>query len=116
MEKKPIEPPKFKGKGEHSVLQLEKICEQFEEYFHQQKTTGSWVSVSERLPEINQHVLVLRTNPNIVTTGYIHKYGHWIWSNLNGSTHKADNTYKITHWMPMPEAPAMKVAKQTKEN
>lgn len=64
-----------------------------------------WVAVSERLPEINQHVLVLRSSPNVVTTGYIHKYGHWIWSNLNGSTHKADHIYKVTHWMPLPEPP-----------
>ena len=64
-----------------------------------------WVAVTERLPQINQHVLVVRTNPNVVTTGYIHKYGHWVWSNLNGSTHKADHIYKITHWMPMPEPP-----------
>ena len=64
-----------------------------------------WVAVSERLPEIGKHVLVLRTSPNVVVTGYIHKYGHWIWSNLNGSTHKADHIYKITHWMPLPEPP-----------
>ena len=64
-----------------------------------------WVAVLDRLPEINQHVLVVRTNPNIVTTGYIHKYVHWIWSNLNGSTHKADHIYKVTHWMPLPEPP-----------
>ena len=64
-----------------------------------------WVAVLDRLPEINQHVLVVRTNPNIVTTGYIHKRGHWIWSNLNGSTHKEDHIYKVTHWMPLPEPP-----------
>lgn len=64
-----------------------------------------WVAVSERLPETKQHVLVLRTNPNIVTTGYVHEYGHWIWSNLNGSTHKADHIYKVTHWMALPEPP-----------
>jgi hypothetical protein len=30
------EQPYFKGKGEHSVMELEKICEQFSEYCHQQ--------------------------------------------------------------------------------
>lgn len=78
------------------------------EYENQPSCLGAvmhWVAVSDRLPEINQHVLVLRNNPNIVTTGYIHKYGHWIWSNLNGSTHKADHIYKVTHWMPLPEPP-----------
>jgi hypothetical protein len=63
----------------------------------------NWISVKEYLPEKNKHVLVLRTNPNVVVTGYIHEYGHWIWSNLNGSTHKADSSYKITHWRPLPE-------------
>ena len=28
--------PYFKGKGEHSVKELEDICEQFSEYCHQQ--------------------------------------------------------------------------------
>ena len=31
------EQPYFKGKGEHSVMELEKICEQFKEYCHQQQ-------------------------------------------------------------------------------
>jgi hypothetical protein len=30
------EQPYFKGKGEHSVKELEDICEQFAEYCHQQ--------------------------------------------------------------------------------
>lgn len=29
--------PHYKGKGNHSVEQLEKICEQFKEYVHQQQ-------------------------------------------------------------------------------
>ena len=73
----------------------------------QQTAVIGWVAVSERLPEPKKHVLVLRTNPNIVTTGYLHEWGHWIWSNLNGSTHKADHIYKVTHWMPLPEPPCL---------
>jgi hypothetical protein len=29
--------PHFKGKGNHSVKELENICEQFNEYLHQQQ-------------------------------------------------------------------------------
>ena len=67
--------------------------------------SSQWISVEDRLPEINQNVLVIRTNPNVVTNGYIHERGHWIWSNLRGSTHKADGFHAITHWMPMPSPP-----------
>jgi hypothetical protein len=31
------EQPFFEGKGNHSVKQLEEICEQFKEYVHQQQ-------------------------------------------------------------------------------
>lgn len=32
-----ISEPQFKGKGNHSVKELETICEQFKEYIHQQQ-------------------------------------------------------------------------------
>lgn len=32
-----VEQPFFEGKGNHSVAQLEAICEQFKEYVHQQQ-------------------------------------------------------------------------------
>jgi len=32
-----VKKPFFEGKGNHSVAQLEAICEQFEEYVHQQQ-------------------------------------------------------------------------------
>lgn len=32
-----VEQPFFEGKGNHSVKQLEEICEQFKEYIHQQQ-------------------------------------------------------------------------------
>lgn len=30
------ERPRYKGKGNHSILQLEAICKQFEDYVHEQ--------------------------------------------------------------------------------
>ena len=95
---------------ERLALELRQKVEEIHKLLEENESlsaTMQWVSVTERLPEINQQVLVLGTNPNIVTTGYIHKYGHWIWSSLNGSTHKADHIYKITHWMPLPEPPSI---------
>ena len=65
-------------------------------------SNDKWISVKEYLPEIEKPVLVLRTNTNVVVSGYIHERGHWIWSNMKGSTHKADNFHKITHWRPFP--------------
>ena len=32
-----VEQPYFKGNGNHSVSQLEAICEQYKEYIHQQQ-------------------------------------------------------------------------------
>lgn len=32
-----VEQPFFKGQGEHSVRELELLCEQFKEYIHQQQ-------------------------------------------------------------------------------
>lgn len=32
-----VKQPHYKGKGNHSVAQLEQICEQYEEYVHQQQ-------------------------------------------------------------------------------
>ena len=34
---KPIEQPYYKGRGNHSVNELEAICEQYKEYVHQLK-------------------------------------------------------------------------------
>lgn len=64
-----------------------------------------WISVEDTIPNIEQNVLVLRTNPTVVTNGYIHERGHWIWSNMRGSTHK-EEYHKITHWQPLPEPPS----------
>ncbi len=63
-----------------------------------------WISVNDRLPEVERNVLVVRTNPNVVVSGYIHIRGYWIWHNLRGSTHR-EGFHEITHWMTMPEPP-----------
>lgn len=31
-----VKQPFFKGKGEHNIKELEELCEQFQEYCHQQ--------------------------------------------------------------------------------
>lgn len=75
----------------------------------------NWISVEERLPQVNERVLVLFNGKTIEFSAYetqderiaewleeetgplpewIPRGDHWIWG---------DN--KITHWMPLPEPP-----------
>lgn len=65
------------------------------------EAANKWIDVGDKLPEIEKPVLVLRTNPNVVVSGYIHERGHWVWSDMKGSTHKESDFHKITHWRPI---------------
>lgn len=76
-----------------------------ENNFAKQPIANEWVKVEDGLPEKETPVLVLRTNPNVVTSGYIHERGHWVWSNMRGDTNKENALHKITHWMPLPHPP-----------
>ena len=74
-----------------------------------------WISVEDRLPEDNLNVLVYAIGDNensvIAMTGYTHKmYGY----NIEGWRSPWQYffyEYKITHWMPLPEAPKEDVKK-----
>ena len=55
-----------------------------------------WISVEDRLPEKWQRVLV-NYNGNVCIS----------WQNANGTWFECWND-KVTHWMPLPEAPKMK--------
>ena len=74
-----------------------------------------WISVEDRLPEDNLNVLVYAIGNNknsvIAMTGYTHKmYGY----NIDGWRSPWQYffyEYKITHWMPLPEAPKEDVKK-----
>lgn len=64
-----------------------------------------WISVKDRLPETGNDVLIVRTNPSFTTSGYMHHYGHWVITNLRGSSYKESPLHKVTHWMPLPQPP-----------
>jgi len=67
-----------------------------------------WIPVSERLPEEGVAVIIQCTGHRVSTTGYIHKRGHWIISNQEGSTYKESNMHIVTHWQPLPPKPKSK--------
>lgn len=60
-----------------------------------------WISVEERLPEIEQIVLCCL---GLVQNVYTYK-GNNIWEDSYGYYQKDE---PITHWMPLPEPPKMK--------
>lgn len=53
-----------------------------------------WISVKDRLPENEKHVLI--TGNNTVYVGY---YFYDSWTDLDG------RTVSISHWQPLPEPP-----------
>lgn len=82
----------------------------------QESTIGGWISVKDKLPELNQWVLVYAVGK---IDGFIGEHtieickrfiqhifpsspGHEIWSSPYQYFH---TDYEITHWMPLPEPP-----------
>ena len=82
-----------------------------------QQTESQWISVEERLPEENCHVLVACGGGNVATTFYAtdhsffnHAHGYKLSRKVHGKYSKhfelaRQYRYKITHWMPLPPAP-----------
>lgn len=63
-----------------------------------------WISVEERLPELNQGVLIYFKG--YITGGHIIKVDHLIKYHNNPAEWKyTQGLSKITHWMPLPEPP-----------
>ena len=65
------------------------------------------VSVVDKLPNIGDYSLILmEVDQNIERGKYI---GDGDWKGNWCSTVGRNATYKVTHWMPMPELPAIKI-------
>jgi hypothetical protein len=66
---------------------------------------SEWISVYERLPEVDKNVLVITVHGSFkVARCNIYKNGtEVIWATNDGLGERA-----ITHWMPLPEPPKMK--------
>ena len=62
----------------------------------------NWISVEERLPEMDEKVLVLRSNnlPRIDIEWYM-KRDHW----RSGFYDDGEMDTNVTHWMPLPDPP-----------
>ena len=64
-----------------------------------------WISVKDRLPELNQPVLVFApTEDENYLVDYIHSFldGNPLW---NWCVNVENNQQTVTHWMPLPEPP-----------
>jgi hypothetical protein len=60
-----------------------------------------WISVEERLPEKNYHDFVLAWNGiHVEFLHYSHRYKQW-----EDYYSLKEHPWKVTHWMPLPEAP-----------
>ena len=79
-----------------------------EHLYEQGYRKQEWISVEERLPIDSQTVLVVLngkiTGQTVIAMGSGCD-GRWL---LMGTGNTSSEKYKITHWMPLPEAPKMK--------
>jgi len=65
-----------------------------------------WISVEDRLPEIQQDVLavhMIRDNPSAIMSVWW-AAGRW-YENCYHGDHAAMPDDAVTHWMPLPEPP-----------
>lgn len=80
----------------------------------QAQQESQWISVEERLPEENCHLLVACEGGNVATTFYAidhsffdHAHGYKLSRKVHGKYSKhfelaRQYGYRITHWMPLP--------------
>jgi len=71
--------------------------------------SNKWISVKEQMPECSKYVLVVDMYENI-GVAYSYRYPgkgsiDWFPALVFGEYEWAINPSKITHWMPLPNAP-----------
>ena len=113
-------------KSQHNTSEAVKILESLP----QEQSNSEWFSVSDRLPETDERILLLIEMPNyemrIPETGYyLLRHGH-TYIDIDGNTRKPfcradgdddtlyskddDEYFFVTHWQPLPQPPkAVKV-------
>ena len=62
-----------------------------------------WISIEDKLPEVDTEVLILMEVGGNIERGLHIGNGNFKanWCSRVGT----DHTYKVTHWMPLPELP-----------
>jgi len=86
---------------------VQRACGMLQEIVNKQPR---WISVKERLPEINQIIYAYFSDEPlepIVLTWFERISGAWCWNSCNNEdVYWAGSAAKsITHWMPMPPLP-----------
>jgi len=74
-----------------------------------EKTVRGWISVEDRLPELEQRVLIL-DGGDVAFATRIHKRndGRVFWDAENyGYDGTSDEAIGVTHWQPLPELPIL---------
>ena len=86
-----------------SVLDMHKRLESLESQLAEAKARLAWIPVSERLPKFDKSVLFFIPDAETVTQGYRWRTPlGWRWSTEEDALFEQS---KVTHWMPLPEAP-----------
>lgn len=70
---------------------------------------GGWISVNDRLPKGDLHVLTFSDDARVRSMSYDPHYKYfstysdvWILSHVG---YEPSDAFKVTHWMPLPESP-----------
>ena len=72
------------------------------------KIEGEWISVDERLPEESSYYYVKTKAGTLLSMYYSTKYNMFNVYDWNSIAQSKAYNIKVTHWMPLPEAPKMK--------
>lgn len=85
-----------------------------------QAAAGQWISVKDRLPELEEQVLVYGrasmqsirlVQPAVLKKNYSYQYNPLAWEfewegfDIIGHDGEVDDVLEVTHWMPLPEPP-----------
>lgn len=83
------------------------LADQLHRLVDRAKLAQEWISVADRLPTVDEEVLMCMETGAMVVGAYKHFLGRSIWVYSNGDDFYGFVGDKVTHWMPLPEPPEM---------